>query len=411
MAKSAIEVINVSKTFRIPHEKSSTLKHAALHLFSKKTYQEFVALDNVSFEIEKGEFFGIIGRNGSGKSTLLKILAGIYVHDSGKVIVNGKLSPFLELGVGFNPELTARENIYLGGAILGLTKKEVDQKFKKIIEFSELEDFVDMRFKNFSSGMQVRLAFSLAINAHAEILLMDEVLAVGDTNFQNKCLEEFNSYKRQGKTVVLVTHDLSVVRKYCDRAMLLRKGKVELIGDTSKVCDKYLNQNMEEEEQRIKSERQNISTAADKTSTLNSRRNIAKIVKIRFEHKGKEANIFETGQELDIVVTYKIMQAIKNPIFGIIVKDSRQNHVFITNTDFKKMRTGTFGKNSEQLVEVRFSIKNYLTGGQYFVSPAIADENAKIFFDWREDLGSFMIVNKDFNSGGFVDFEHNITIE
>ncbi len=205
MAKNteiAIKVDAVSKRFKIPHEKHSTLKAAVLNIFNKKSYTEFQALEDVSFEVKKGEFFGIIGRNGSGKSTLLKIIAGIYVPSRGKIKINGRISPFLELGVGFNPELTARENIFLGGSILGLTKKEIKKRFNKIVEFSELQDFIDMKFKNFSSGMQVRLAFALAIYAHAEILLMDEVLAVGDSNFQNKCLEEFNKYREEGKTVV-----------------------------------------------------------------------------------------------------------------------------------------------------------------------------------------------------------------
>ena len=224
----AIKVENVSKTFRIPHEKISSLRGAFVNAFKKKTYEKFKALDDVSFEVKKGEFFGIIGRNGSGKSTLLKILAGIYQSDNGKIQINGLISPFLELGIGFNPELSGRDNIYLNATVLGLSHKQIDQKFADIVGFSELERFIDQKLKNYSSGMQVRLAFSVAIHANREILLMDEVLAVGDMNFQSKCLEEFNRYKEVGKTVVLVTHDIGTIQRYCDRAMLLRAGKLKL---------------------------------------------------------------------------------------------------------------------------------------------------------------------------------------
>ena len=247
----AIKVENLTKVFRIPHEKHTTLKAAVLNVARKRSYTEFQALDEITFEVKKGEFFGIIGRNGCGKSTLLKIIAGIYVPTSGKVKIDGRISPFLELGVGFNPELTARENIFLGGSIHGLSRKSIEEKFDKIVEFSELQEFIDMKLKNYSSGMQVRLAFALAIHAHAEVLLMDEVLAVGDSNFQNKCLEEFNNYREQGKTVVLVTHDIGVVQRYCDRAMLLRNGKIVNIGKPEDVGNQYMLQNMSDEEQRI----------------------------------------------------------------------------------------------------------------------------------------------------------------
>ncbi len=246
--EKAIKVENLSKTFRIPHEKTTTLKGAALGILSKKNYTDFRALESISFEVEKGEFLGIIGRNGSGKSTLLKILAGIYVPDSGKIVVSGKLSPFLELGVGFNPELTGRENLFLGGAILGLTKEQISAKFDDIVSFSELSEFVDMKLKNYSSGMQVRLAFSLAINAHAEVLLMDEVLAVGDTNFQAKCINEFNKHKKRGKTVVLVSHDINIIQKYCDRAILLTNGRMKVIGKAKDVVAEYVNENFKNAE-------------------------------------------------------------------------------------------------------------------------------------------------------------------
>ena len=243
----AIKVDNVCKTFRIPHEKISSLRGAFVNLFKTNGYEEFNALDDVSFEVKKGEFFGIIGRNGSGKSTLLKILAGIYQPDKGKVKVNGLISPFLELGIGFNPELSGRDNVFLNAAVLGLSRKQIEEKFDDIVNFSELRKFIDQKIKNYSSGMQVRLAFSVAIHANREILLMDEVLAVGDSNFQSKCLEEFNKYRELGKTVILVSHDLPTVRKYCDRVMLLRDGRVEIISDSEAAVEKYRLQNISDE--------------------------------------------------------------------------------------------------------------------------------------------------------------------
>ena len=241
--KNAIVVKNLSKRFSIPHEKISTLKGAFVNFYKKKDYEIFEALSDVSFEVKEGEFFGIIGKNGSGKSTLLKILAGIYVADKGSVKIEGRISPFLELGIGFNPELSGRDNIYLNGTVLGLTKKQIDEKFDSIVAFSELERFIDQKLKNYSSGMSVRLAFSVAIHANRDILLMDEVLAVGDANFQQKCINEFMKYKKEGKTVVLVTHDVGVVEKYCDRAMLLREGKISKIGDIKEVVEEYAKQN------------------------------------------------------------------------------------------------------------------------------------------------------------------------
>lgn len=240
----SIKVEGVSKTFRIPHEKHTSLKSAALNIFNKKGYTKLEALTDISFEIEKGDFFGIVGKNGSGKSTLLKVLAGIYIPEKGNLKIHGKLSPFLELGVGFNPELTGRENIFLGGAILGLTKREVEEKYEDIVNFSELSEFIDLKLKNYSSGMQVRLAFSLAINAHAEILLMDEVLAVGDAAFQQKCFNYFEEVKKSGKTVVLVSHDMSSIRRFCNKAIYISNGKVTITGSPDKVAEQYLKDNI-----------------------------------------------------------------------------------------------------------------------------------------------------------------------
>jgi ABC-type polysaccharide/polyol phosphate transport system ATPase subunit len=236
---AAIELVGVSKSFRIPHEQKTYLKEYFLHPFRRTTYEQNDALRDVTFSVEEGEFFGVFGPNGSGKSTLLRILAGIYVPDIGLVRVNGLLSPFIELGVGFNFELNARDNIRLNSTLAGLTKRELDEKFDEILEFSELERFVDQKLKNYSSGMLMRLAYSIAIQIPFDLLLLDEVLAVGDASFQEKCFTTFESFKEEGKTVVLVTHALELVSRFCDRVLLLENGVIRAIGSAEDVVESY----------------------------------------------------------------------------------------------------------------------------------------------------------------------------
>ncbi len=238
---AAIRVSNLSKSFRLPTERSWGLKQAIFNrLRGIKGYKDQKVLKGLNFEIKKGEFVGIVGRNGSGKSTLLKTLAGIYYPEGGEIIVNGNLVPFIELGVGFNPELTGRENVYLNGAMLGFSNAEMDAMYDEIWDFAELRDFQDQKLKNYSSGMQVRLAFSIAIRAKGDILLLDEVLAVGDAAFQQKCNDYFESL-HGNQTVILVTHTMANVRKFCDRAILIEDGKIKLDGGANEVADAYEN--------------------------------------------------------------------------------------------------------------------------------------------------------------------------
>lgn len=237
----AIRVNHVAKDFYLPHENSNSIKTKIVRLFDKKDRGADIqhALKDVSFEVKKGEFFGIVGRNGGGKSTLLKIIAQIYVPTRGSVEVNGRLVPFIELGVGFNPELTGRENVYLNGALLGFTRKEIEEQYDDIVKFAELEEFMDQRLKNYSSGMQVRLAFSVAIRADSDILILDEVLAVGDEAFQRKCRDYFFKAKEEGKTVIIVTHSMESVRMFCSRAILIDEGTVAAEGDPDRVATEY----------------------------------------------------------------------------------------------------------------------------------------------------------------------------
>jgi ABC-type polysaccharide/polyol phosphate transport system ATPase subunit len=233
----AIEVAGVSKSFRIPHERRVFLKDYFMHPLRRTTYERNDALEDVTFSIEQGEFFGVIGSNGSGKSTLLRILAGIYIPDAGVVRVNGLLSPFIELGVGFNIELNARDNIRINGTLAGLTKRELDERFDDILGFAELERFVDQKLKNYSSGMLVRLAYSIAIQIPFDVLLLDEVLAVGDEAFQEKCFATFDRFKDEGKTIVFVSHALDLVERFCDRVLLLRDGVVRSVGPPHAVAE------------------------------------------------------------------------------------------------------------------------------------------------------------------------------
>jgi ABC-type polysaccharide/polyol phosphate transport system ATPase subunit len=244
-APLAIQVEGLRKYFRIPTERVDSLKERAVHPFAAREYRELRALDGISFEIRKGEFFGIVGRNGSGKSTLLKLLASIYRADAGTIRMAGRLAPFIELGVGFNQELTARENAVLNGVMMGLTPQESRERLDGVIEFAELGEFVDLKLKNYSSGMLVRLAFSLMLEVDADILLIDEVLAVGDAAFQQKCADAFHEMKAAGKTIVLVTHEMSTVEQYCHRAMLINDGHIDLIGAPDEVGRRYLKLNFE----------------------------------------------------------------------------------------------------------------------------------------------------------------------
>src|SRR5918992_6328890 len=234
-APLAVSVEGAYKTFRIPHQQFHTFKERVLHPFRARTYDAFHAMNDISVEVPRGEFFGIVGRNGSGKSTLLKCIAGIYQLDRGGIRVEGRLSPFIELGVGFNPDLAAEDNVIINAVMMGLSRAEARRRFEDIVAFAELEEFVDLKLKNYSSGMAVRLGFAVSTQVDADVLLVDEVLAVGDASFQQKCFEKFRGLKEEGKTILFVTHDMALVERFCDRAMLLERGKVLSVGDPHEV--------------------------------------------------------------------------------------------------------------------------------------------------------------------------------
>jgi ABC-type polysaccharide/polyol phosphate transport system ATPase subunit len=238
-APLAIDVRGVEKTFQIPRHRIDSLKERLTHPLTRQDYRTLQALRNISFDVHRGEFFGILGRNGSGKSTLLKIMASIYRPDAGRVQVAGRLAPFIELGVGFNPELSSRENVLLNGVLMGLSRREAARRLDSVMDFAELREFADLKLKNYSSGMMVRLAFAVMVEADADVMLVDEVLAVGDAAFAQKCLNVFEQLRDRGRTIVLVTHDMATAQRFCDRAMLIHDAEIQYIGDTEETALRY----------------------------------------------------------------------------------------------------------------------------------------------------------------------------
>ncbi|HLB66234.1 MAG TPA: ABC transporter ATP-binding protein [Candidatus Saccharimonadales bacterium] len=369
----AIKVDSVSKTFRLPHEKQSSLKGLFLSSFKRKGYENQEALKNVSLKVKKGEFFGIVGRNGSGKSTLLKCIAGVYIPNKGEIKVNGSLVPFIELGVGFNPELSGRDNVFLNGSLLGFSRKQMEAKYSEIVEFAELEEFMDQKLNNYSSGMQVRLAFSIAIRAKGDILLLDEVLAVGDTAFQKKCNDYFYQLKDQGQTVILVTHNMSVVEQYCDRAMIIDEGKVQKIGSPAEVTDLYNELNLRTST--VKLEKANKATETKETSRIavqSKKSRKATITKVETFNTitGKKQDTFTNHENIGVRYHISVSKKIKSPNVGLVFKDKRSNLIFATNTLTQNVNIQDL--RPKQKIKVEFEIDNLFTNSNYLISGAIA---------------------------------------
>ncbi len=364
----AIRVSGVSKNFVLPHEKRTSVKSAFTGLFRKRKHGAEVqhALKDISFEIKKGEFFGIVGRNGSGKSTMLKILAGIYQPTNGKVATVGKLVPFIELGVGFNPELTGRENVFLNGALLGFSRKEMQAMYNDIVSFAELERFMDQKLKNYSSGMQVRLAFSLATRSEADILLVDEVLAVGDADFQRKCFDYFRTLKRNHKTVVFVSHDMSAVREYCDRAVLIEKSQIIAAGTADKIASKYTRLFIENGD----------PDAQNKDLTEKRWGDGA----IRYE----SANITtaDSGKKIVVTATARAKRDIEAPNFGFLVRNAGGTSLLGTNSHIKHKFVD--GMKAGEKAVVTWEFDNVFNDGKYSVEPAIVYGGANTA-DWWEE--------------------------
>lgn len=367
----AIKVSHVSKSFILPHERSNSIKSKVIN-FRKRGHETQHALKDVSFEVKKGEFLGIVGRNGSGKSTLLKMLAGIYKPNSGTIKVNGKLTPFIELGVGFNPELSGRDNVFLNGALLGFTRKEIEAMYNSIVEFAELERFMDQKLKNYSSGMQVRLAFSIAIRADTDILVLDEVLAVGDEAFQRKCFSYFSELKRKKKTVILVTHSMDSVQRFCTRAMLIKDGNVEYIGDTAQIASMYRDENMEKDE-----------VATSKELGTSSNKNVTVDAKLNNDPSDPEL-LF------DVVVVAK--ESIPDAVLAISLTKDSGEIVYRWASD-EKLTKNIIIKHDDKM-EIKLKIQNIFPNGEFSLNVGLRNKDMTRFYLSADEVLKFQVVNQ-----------------
>lgn len=404
MDKPAIKIDGVSKNFKLPREKYSSVKSAAINFYRRRLYETQEVLKDVSLEVKQGDFFGIVGRNGSGKSTLLKLLAGIYTPTSGHIEVSGKLTPFIELGVGFNPELTGRENVFLNGSLLGFNRKEMRAMYTDIVEFAELEKFMDQKLKNYSSGMQVRLAFSIAIRAKSDILLIDEVLAVGDAIFQKKCYDYFRELKRDKKTVVLVSHDTNVLREYCDEAILIDKGEVLSRGNINSVVNDYVDLINKTEEKSLEGDSQ--GTRKNKRWGEGSIRTESVEVYGSNLHQRNRV-LTDTDKSFTVEVKYRVLKKVKSPIFGITINDAAGQSAFTSNTLWSKIKTKDVEKSDN--VTVKWLIPNVFNTGSYSISPAAASEQGDITLDWLEAAAVFK-VRKQLTSASYINAEHQLEV-
>lgn len=379
----AIKVQGVSKSFKLPHEKQSSIKGVFLSSFKgKRSYETQKVLENISFEIKKGDFFGIVGRNGSGKSTLLKLMAGIYTPDKGAITVNGKLTPFIELGVGFNPELTGRENVFLNGALLGFSRKEMAALYDEIVEFAELKKFMDQKLKNYSSGMQVRLAFSIAVQANTDILVLDEVLAVGDEAFQQKCYDYFGSLKRQGKTVVLVTHDMGAVERFCSKALLIERGDIVKMGSSAEIADMYRELFFQQIKEANKKENFVKQSSRQKISEETTR-----LTDVIVKQNDKKVTLVKALKPFEIQVMFESKEDLGRCICGINVINSQNLLVLVagTGTIHDDPLVIKKGKNV-----IKFKIEeNIYNQDSYYINVALArgdDANQKLIIKEKETI-------------------------
>jgi ABC-2 type transport system ATP-binding protein len=350
----AIQVEDLRKSFRIPTQRVDSLKERAVHPFASREYRELQALKGISFEICQGEFFGIVGRNGSGKSTLLKLLASIYRADAGRIRIAGRLAPFIELGVGFNHELTARENVVLNGVMMGLPPKEMRRRFDAVIDFAELREFADLKLKNYSSGMLVRLAFAVMMEADADVLLIDEVLAVGDASFQQKCSDAFHQMKNDGKTIVLVTHEMAAVESYCHRAMLLSEGRIEHIGDPAETGREYMKLNFSGEPVPVEDE-------DEPSEEVEGARLLSCYVT---DSSGRETSTLELGQPIRVRVVVELLRPTPGFHVGIVVGNSDQVSLFEVGVPVRS-EDGYDLKGNRVTIDA--SIQNFLGPGRHFI--------------------------------------------
>lgn len=385
--QTAVRVENLTKTFRIPTESSSGLKQRLINLLKgKKGYREFTPLSDISFEIEKGDFFGIVGRNGSGKSTLLKSIANIYTPTKGSVQVDGTLVPFIELGVGFNPELTGRENVFLNGALLGFSREEMTNMYDEIVAFAEISEFMDEKLKNYSSGMQVRLAFSIAIQAQGDVLLLDEVLAVGDEAFQRKCFEYFAQLKRDKKTVILVTHDMNSVARFCNKAMLIDNGNILEFGGIKDVVRGYEKLNSASRsnskpvaEDVVKKPHSQYGTIAARLNDSDSKR--VHVAAAELLRMSAQINPNETLEDV---------------FFGLTIQKTSGEYVYWYTTEKDK---NICNLTKDKPVYITMDIQNIFGDGEYTVNMSVKKNDRTVDYIMVNDAVMFTVSGWDQSNG------------
>ncbi len=388
----------VSKAFRVPEERTHTLKERALHPFRHRGHQTFNALHDVSFAVRRGEFFGIAGRNGSGKSTLLKCLAGIYGVDHGRIWLNGRLSTFIELGVGFNQDLAARDNVVLNGIMMGLSPREARARYDAVIDFAELREFEELKLKNYSSGMHVRLAFAVAIQVDAEVLLVDEVLAVGDAAFQQKCFDVFNRMRDEGRTIVFVTHDMGALNRFCHRALLLERGSVVYLGEPHEVADRYLEIN--------------FGRDPEKASATGERGGDgdARVLETWIEDEaGERQASLGQGQRVTLKALVRFSVEVDDPVASLYVLNEEHVAIVVATSAREHERTGHFEAGEEALLS--FSFDNVLAPGRFSPLLTLAHRGTGLdLMDRFEGSFSFIVTGPE-ALGGVVDLpvEVNVT--
>ena len=404
-SEPAVVVRDLSKTFFIPKEQISTLKERAIHPFRRSAQHEFAALRGVSFEVPKGGFFGIAGRNGSGKSTLLKCLAGIYGADSGTIHIDGQVSTFIELGVGFNPDLAARDNVALNAAMLGLSKRESRRRFDAVIDFAELQEFTELKLKNYSSGMMVRLAFAVMIEIDSDVLLIDEILAVGDAAFQQKCADEFAKIRKSNRTVLLVTHDMGAIQRSCDEAILLEHGRVVASGDPREVGDAYLDLNFSEAARERATDDEQEAEAAE---SLGDGR--AVIEEVRFELPENEAaSVLPNGVRTSFAMRVRFTTDVTDPIFSVALHNPVGVALFTASSSPAGEPTGDF--KAGDVVTWKASFDNILGPDRYTVTPWVMIDGGGLLA-LREKLTS-VVVTRSAPTGALIDipFEQELARE
>jgi ABC-type polysaccharide/polyol phosphate transport system ATPase subunit len=382
----------VHKRFKVPEERSHTLKERALHPLRRSRNEELHALKDISFAVQPGEFFGIVGRNGSGKSTLLKCLAGIYRTDAGKIWCNGRMSTFIELGVGFNPDLAAYENVTLNGIMLGLSPREARARYERVIEFAELEEFQDLKLKNYSSGMHVRLAFSVAIQVDAALLLIDEVLAVGDAAFQQKCFDVFNRMREEGRTIVFVTHDMGAVTRFCHRAMLLERGEVVTIGDPRDVADRYLEIAFGRE----------VGYDDPDVGSARMGDGAARVTDVWLgDHHTERRAVAPQSEPLTLKVLVVFNTDVLDPAVSLTLLNDQRQPVVVATTTQDHEQTGGFTQGEHALFS--FSFHNMLAPGRYHPILTITHRGEGLDVMDRFAGGLSFVVSGMAASGGMVE--------